>query len=371
MKGISGKCYLGSDPEFFFVNKGQVVPSEKFLPWKEQPMVVSDNTLGAAKGSKSNGVALHADGVQGEITLAESNKRVYLLARLREALRNLYKLAPSGTEISLSASCKTPPEFLAAEVSERGKEFGCDPDYVSWLDGAPNISFPDPHTHPFRYAGAHVHIGYMPGNSAFAKEVQKILMSPLGKIRVVNMMDMILGNTMVLLDQSPESTTRRELYGKAGTFRYTSYGLEYRVLSNFWLKHPALANIVFALSREALNIVISGFDKKFINLFENSDPIIEAINENNKKLAFMNWMKIRPLLTMLSTEGINYQALEFLGTLGIDQVVPNIKDSWKITGNDYEDKEGTLLEGQDIVNLLPKKDFKTFLKGYSVKEIYV
>ena len=45
-------------------------------------------------------------------------------------------------------------------------------------------------------------------------------------------LDWYLGAWSLKMDPDP---TRRLLYGKAGACRYKPYGVEYRVLSNFWL----------------------------------------------------------------------------------------------------------------------------------------
>jgi len=49
---------------------------------------------------------------------------------------------------------------------------------------------------------------------------------------VIKALDAYLGLPSVLFEKDG---MRRTLYGKAGAYRPTPYGVEYRVLSNFWL----------------------------------------------------------------------------------------------------------------------------------------
>jgi len=51
------------------------------------------------------------------------------------------------------------------------------------------------------------------------------------------MADYLLGVWSVLHDTDMR---RRELYGAAGAYRPKKYGVEYRTMSNFWLRSPQL-----------------------------------------------------------------------------------------------------------------------------------
>lgn len=87
---------------------------------------------------------------------------------------------------------------------------------------------------------------------------------------------MYIGVPSVLLDTDKK---RRKLYGKAGCFRLTEYGFEYRVLSSAMMKTPDL-----------LRKVWSGIERSVIE-FNNcgriydSSTVQEIINKNNTKLA--------------------------------------------------------------------------------------
>lgn len=71
-----------------------------------------------------------------------------------------------------------------------------------------------------RSAGGHLSIGYDEPNFEM-------------NIKIVQAMDLFLGIPSIVLDTDKE---RKKLYGKAGAFRETDFGIEYRVLSNFWIK---------------------------------------------------------------------------------------------------------------------------------------
>jgi hypothetical protein len=45
---------------------------------------------------------------------------------------------------------------------------------------------------------------------------------------------------------------RRQLYGKAGAYRPKPYGMEYRVLSNVWLKNKSLQRWVYRNTMRAI-----------------------------------------------------------------------------------------------------------------------
>jgi hypothetical protein len=97
---------------------------------------------------------------------------------------------------------------------------------------------------------------------------------------MVKAMDATLGLKSLFLDSDTE---RKKLYGKAGCFRFRDYGIEYRTLSNFWIKTNESLAWVFDTTMEAIELVNSGK----IDLIKEkyADKIVEAINTNNKSLA--------------------------------------------------------------------------------------
>jgi hypothetical protein len=112
--------------------------------------------------------------------------------------------------------------------------FGCEPDFNAWT-GRTNPS-PCSADITLRSAGGHVHIGFK--NNPSKKEA----------LNMIRAADIFLGLPSVELDKD---TRRRELYGKAGAFRYKPYGAEYRTLSNFWIFSEELVRFVYEQTQRA------------------------------------------------------------------------------------------------------------------------
>ena len=92
-------------------------------------------------------------------------------------------------------------------------------------------------------------------------------------MEITKQLDFVLGVPSVLLDR--DGLTRRSLYGKAGAFRPKPYGAEYRVLSNFWLKHENMINWVYSGTQKAFTMLA----EEGINLFnEYGDTAQRIIN---------------------------------------------------------------------------------------------
>lgn len=114
-----------------------------------------------------------------------------------------------------------------------------------------------------RTAGGHVHIG-----------VGKLSGSE--QVLLTKLCDMYLGIPSVLLDQDSD---RRKLYGQAGSYRPKEYGIEYRVLSNFWAFVPNHMRWVYNQVEEIVELFtqMKDMEQEIANFFT---PAIDGQIQN-------------------------------------------------------------------------------------------
>lgn len=134
----------------------------------------------------------------------------------------------------------------------------------------------------FRAAGGHIHIGL----------ARSTMNDP---AKLVSIMDIVAGNTCVLVDRDPDNAERRKNYGRAGEYRIKPYGIEYRVLSNFWLKSYTLWSMASVLVRNAASIYKEGFADDLLSRFDMA-KVRKAINENDFELAKENFLILSAFL---------------------------------------------------------------------------
>ena len=94
------------------------------------------------------------------------------------------------------------------------------------------------------------------------------------------MCDYYLGLPALLLDGDDR---RKELYGKAGACRFKEYGIEYRVLSNFWIANDDNRRWAWEQAHKAFDM--SQGDYMEMVSIVNPEDIQKAINNNDKHMA--------------------------------------------------------------------------------------
>lgn len=224
---------VGADPELAVHERGTgYVSAHGLIPGtKKEPFKVS-------KG------AIQVDGMAAEFnidpadTFEEFNNNIdTVIGELRRYIGPDYSLVavPSATY----------SKQVWDGVPEEAKELGCDPDYNAYT-GEKNEA-PDA-DQDFRTFSGHVHIGWTQGEDIEDFSHLETCMM------LVQELDARLGFPSTFLDNTPDALKRRSMYGKAGAFRPKPYGVEYRVLSNFWLKHPKYRMFVY-------NSVIDSFKR--------------------------------------------------------------------------------------------------------------
>lgn len=232
---------VGCDPEVFLKEEGSIISSiGRIGHGKDDPMQVEDG-------------ALLEDNVLAEINITPARNSDQFITRINKVLTQLMGVTHSDIEIKSSHSFTK--EYLMS-LPEAAMEFGCDIDFNAYT-GKANPK-PSPWT-TLRTAGGHVHVG--------AEDIDLH--------KLTKTMDLYLGIPSVLLDND---TDRREMYGCAGSYRPKDYGIEYRVLSNFWLKSDELMQWVYDSTVKAVKC------HKDITLPEDN-TIIDCINKSNRELA--------------------------------------------------------------------------------------
>jgi hypothetical protein len=330
---------FGCDPEFFFSKNNKICGSEKILP---------------EKGLTSYGTIVR-DGVQAELNPHPNTCRESLAYNIKQCFRTVVnRLEKTGGKIVFDEVVTISKEEMDS-LSKESKTFGCAPS-LNLYEGEESKIKVNPETYKYRSAGGHIHLGFggyiqygsttldsyffskklVLNNKDYngisihdLKDFEKIkeVLDDLVLIRyghrpksttilqlnnelkvfieyekLIYLLDILVGNTGVLLDRNPLSAERRKVYGRAGEFRLTNYGVEYRVLSNFWLKSYTVYSLMFALARFAVCILINDKDNDntafYDAIISKVDPVeIEtAINKNDFDLAMKNYLKIEDTL---------------------------------------------------------------------------
>lgn len=217
------RILIGCDPEVF-VSQGKVFKS----------------AFGLIKGDKRNPQkvkrgAVQVDGMALEFNIDPAATEDEFCINVNEVFQQLKLMVPKH-EIVISPVAHFDPEYMKAQPEE-ALELGCDPDFNAWT-GEVNIK-PDA-DRPMRTASGHVHIGWT-DNEDLGNPVHIA-----NGNSVTKQMDFFLGLPSLSYD---DDTERREMYGKSGCCRYKPYGVEYRTLSNAWLKSDSLKRWVFRASQ--------------------------------------------------------------------------------------------------------------------------
>ena len=121
----------------------------------------------------------------------------------------------------------TRKEWLA-KCGPEAFESGCEPDFSAYNGGKPNKSI-DYKRNMNIYSGAHIHLQFEDEHLRNLTDLNKMC-------KFVQFCDILAGILAVIFEKNDLSKLRRKYYGKAGTFRIKSYGIEYRVLDASILK---------------------------------------------------------------------------------------------------------------------------------------
>ncbi|UOF79325.1 phage phieco32-like cooH.nH2 ligase-type [Caudoviricetes sp.] len=250
---------VGSDPECFLrSSKGRLVssigllPGNKTYPFKtEHGSIQSDNILAEFN------------------SLPSTNKEEFILNH-KLVIKDLVDIIkPLDLKLDFISSAVCSNQLLSEPLARLA---GCEPDYCAWtgLENRP----PDYMNNNVRVAGGHLHISFLDSDGSLED-----------RLKFVRALDLVLGVPSVLLDSD---VRRRELYGKAGAFRpkFTDRndpynGIEYRTLSNFWLKSESLMSFVW----DGVERVYNSF-KELSELATNLESlIVPTINNSDREMA--------------------------------------------------------------------------------------
>lgn len=252
---------IGCDPELFAYTSGWPISVHDKLP-----------------GSKANPVevpngAIQVDGVAAEFNIQPArNEGEFLnnVLSVKSFMQNLLSISHPGVQLLAVPTAKFDPEYFKL-LPKDALELGCEPDFNAYT-GKAN---PKPATNkPIRTGSGHIHIGYRDTlDGSFNDPNSKLFHE---NRTLVQDLDATLAAVAPLWDDDEE---RRELYGQAGSFRPKSYGVEYRVLSNAWLRSEDTIKYVYKLAYATVDMFLKGGSvKNELDRFPKPNSILSLLH---------------------------------------------------------------------------------------------
>ena len=257
---------FGCDPELFVVDgDGEFVTAEGLIPGtKEDPY-------------KVNGGAVQVDGMAAEFNIDPVSTFEDFNHKISIVMTQLKAMLPRGHAL-VAAPSAVFSEKVWNETPDIAKILGCNPDFNAWTGKVNPPPNPELASNPrLRTASGHLHIGWTDDADISDKQYVTNCRD------LVKQLDWYLGAWSVAQDSDP---TRRELYGKAGAMRFKPYGVEYRVLSNFWLGSVSSRRMVWNRMQQAIADMRDRFMPENCPHSFN-DLVIKSINESKLDQSLM------------------------------------------------------------------------------------
>lgn len=225
---------IGADPEVFVGDNDKFVSAHNLVTGtKLHPTRVVEG-------------AIQVDGMALEYNIDPCTSKEDFVRRIIGVKKQL--LSHIGGLKVLPKATVTFTEEDIADVPTQNFELGCSVDFNAYTlrpNETPESSA------MFRTAGGHVHVGGFPTKKRYSS-------AHLAECaRLARLMDRELGVPSLTWDKD---VLRRSMYGKAGAFRPTFYGMEYRSLSNLWVFDEALISFVYDATERAFEMFMEGED---------------------------------------------------------------------------------------------------------------
>ncbi len=289
---------LGSDPELHLFERraggGRAVSSIKVLKQnKHNPIILAD------------GIKMYSDNVLTEFSFPPSDSIDGFIAKMRHVFRlaqdrlgDAFYMVPKAAVVYGYDELGPKPKIMEGQLPEEW-EIGCNPSKDAYAE---TEGKPAPFQDGVRTGSFHIHVGdpRMEGTTHRAIAVK--------------LMDIYVGCAAVVFENDSSAHLRRKLYGKAGDFRCTPYGVEYRTLGNWSLNSPELVELVLLLVVHAMHQFMHAQEiLKMVDALK----VQEAINTNNRMLA----------AAVLNKIGLPYALSKRVHK---DYGKPNLYESWSL-----------------------------------------
>jgi hypothetical protein len=211
------------------------------------------------------------DNVAMEVAVDYAWNRRQFVYNTAVVISQLYsEFIPNGWNIEALPSAMFPDEELTDPIAQ---EFGCDPDFDAKSCKTNQMDLTNVHPN-FRSFGLHVHTGY--ADLRKMEDAQIYIMAS----------DVTLGLFSTIVDNSEPALKRRDLYGKPSAFRMKSYGVEYRTLSNFWVKSPQNLEAIYILNDFTMWLKMNLREMKHLFRSYDMENISNIIKTGDKASAY-------------------------------------------------------------------------------------
>lgn len=226
---------IGADPELFIGDEnGKPFSAHLLIPGTKQ------------RPFKVEGGAMQIDGTALEFNVNPSKTEDEFIENINKVLDRMLKdieLKEPKAQILTLPIVQFDVDYFK-KLPGKVKQLGCDPDFNAYTR-QPN-PMPEP-PEGVRTASGHIHIGWTNGKKPGDTEHFDMC------VAAVKQLDVALGKTSMYFDA--KNAERQKYYGDLGAFRPKPYGVEYRTLSNTWLRDEEIARWVFSQAQWAMKML--------------------------------------------------------------------------------------------------------------------